>query len=566
MDAPRARLAPKQVAALVATTAGLLVAAQGLRLYLLDGSYFHSEASVVLALEGQSALETFQGKLLGGGQNFPRFYLLAVRGVRAVLGDSTLATRLLPQLFFLAATGLWAALLWRRFRERPALVALGGALLLAVPAWAIYGAAIKQYSFDAFCVLALFAVPERFFDEALGAGRRRRRLAAMVVPVFLSFTYGVALLARVLGWWAHRWRSESVEGRERRWQLGVEPVSALLLAGGFALGSGLLYATDVRHTLTQDTLFTFWKQCTLSASPGETVPILEAAFFGLYDGRSEWLAHQPLHAGLRIALLSAFALGAIRIGLGILGLGRAAEPPWGSRSAGCLAGTIGLVATSWVIDFPLCPGRLLLYALFFQQVVLLEGFATAADGLRAGAARIGGAGFGTAAAGLFVLCLAVLVAARAVEATQDLASRTPIEDVRQHLGKLETAPALPVIVTGCMERQIRALPEGLGDREVVIQELFRPNDPLPPGEEIWVIHSRFGPGICFGLHEMFRALTSDAPREVKRPGQSVMVYRTRVLTREELAGKKRRPGALKAFDRNMERWQRGLERAREGGP
>ena len=132
-----------RISAVIAGIGGLVVAALGLRILLADGSYFQGEASVVLSLDGLSALETFQGKLLGGGQNFPRIYLLAIRGVRELLGTSTWATRLLPELFFLAATALWMRLLFLRFRERPLLVLLGVLLPAAVPTWLIYGAAVK---------------------------------------------------------------------------------------------------------------------------------------------------------------------------------------------------------------------------------------------------------------------------------------------------------------------------------------------------------------------------------------------------------------------------------------
>ena len=74
---------------------------------------------MVLSLDGAPALETFSGELAGGGQNFPRFYLLLIRGVRALLGPETWATRLLPFLSFLAATFLWMRLLVVRFGARP---------------------------------------------------------------------------------------------------------------------------------------------------------------------------------------------------------------------------------------------------------------------------------------------------------------------------------------------------------------------------------------------------------------------------------------------------------------
>lgn len=507
----------------------LVVVVQGLRIYLADGSYFLGEASVVLSLDGLSAAETFQGKLLGGGQNFPRLYLLAIRGVRLLLGDSTWATRLLPQLLFLAGTFLWVRLLFMRFRSRPLVVLLGVLLIAAVPTWPIYSAAVKQYSFDTFLALLLFSVPERWLDDALGEGRGRGRLPWLVLPTLLSFTYGVALLARVLGWWAFGLRRRGAR---------VDGPAAAIVGGGLVALSGLLWLTDIRHTLTQDTLFEFWEQCTLPAPPGEALRILDRFFLGFYEGRVEFVAEQALPLPAHAALLVLLLVGAGRIAGSILrprdegAPGASAPPAWGSRSVGCLAGIVGTIGTSFVLDYPLCPGRLLLYVLFMQQMVLLEGVDAllgAADGLdRRRGTRLAGRG-----AALAVMALALVVGRAALHSARELVARTPIEDLRPQLAKLRTAPELPVIVTACMERQVRALPEGLGMERVVLQSL-RGWVPLPWGEDVWVIHSRQFPGICHAIHERWIGMTTDAPRDRPSPGNTVLVYRTHLLTPKQM--------------------------------
>ena len=536
----------------MAALAFAVVVTQGLRIYLADGSYFLGEASVVLSLDGMSALQTFQHALLGGGQNFPRLYLLAIRGVRVLLGDSTWATRLLPELFFLAGTVLWLRLLYLRFRARPVVVLLGVLLLAAVPTWPIYSAAVKQYTFDTFWVLALFSAPERWLDDALGEGRRRGRLVWLLLPTAFSFTYGVALLARVLGWWAH--------GARRR-GIAVDVRAASLVGGGLVVLSGLLWLTDLRHTLSQQTLFDFWEHCTLPAPPRDAVRILDRFLLGFYEGRAEFVAPAPLPLGAHVALLLLFVVGVGRVvGSSVRPYdpAHAAAPAgWGSRSVGCVAAVAGVVATSFVLGYPLCPGRLLLYVLWPQQTVLLEGV----DAALAGAERIdrrrGTGRLAATVATLAALVLAGVLGRAAVHTARDVVLRTPVEDVRPQLAKLRTAPDLPVIVTGCMERQIRALPGGLGMKHVIMQSLYK-WVPIPFGQEVWVIHSRQFPGQCYEIQDQFVKMTTDAPRGPPTPGHTVLVYRTRLLTLDEMIEREK--------ERREKAARRMRARARVGGP
>ena len=87
-----------------------------------------------------------------------------------------------------------------------------------------------------------------------------------------------------------------------------------------------------------------------------------------------------------------------------------ADERWGSRSAACLAGIVGVIATSFLLDYPICAGRLTLYALFFQQLLLLEGI----DWLRSAA------GGRRALQALVVLTIAFLLASGGWTATRVL--------------------------------------------------------------------------------------------------------------------------------------------------
>jgi hypothetical protein len=230
---------------------------------------------------------------------------------------------------------------------------------------------------------------------------------------------------------------------------------------------------------------------------------------------------------------------------------------WGGRSAGCLAGVVGAISTSFLLDYPICSGRLLLYVLWFQQMLILEGVdalltAAARHGrLAGGRERLFAAGAGTA---LVMLIAVVLLAG--VRSYRDLLQRVPIEDVRPQLGKLQTAPDLPVIVTSCMEYQIRTLPEGLQMERVLWQPFeggFPPS--MPHGEDVWIIHSRLFRGFCQVVHDQFAALTSDAPRGPVVRGEEVLVYRTHLLTLEEAKQKKDREHQ-EAVRRKLERKRR----------
>lgn len=521
--------------AFIAVVGAALVGAVGLRIYLADGSFFHGEASVVLSFEGLSILETFQGNLLGGGQSFPRAYLLAIRVVRMVLGDYTWATRLLPQAFFLAATVLWCRLLYLRFRSSPPVVLLGVVLLIATVTWPIYGAAVKQYTFDVFWVMVLFSVPDRVLDTSLRSGRRRLSLLMLVVPVAFSYTYGIALLARWLGWYAYSWRRDGFHLDHR---------STALAIASFGTFAGVLWLTDIRHTLGQDSLFIFWEKCILPLPPRESLALLDRFVLGWYEGRVEFVGVRELPLAIRVALHLAFALGVARMVSTIAPrtLGSEIALDWGSRSVGALAGVSGAIASSFVLDYPICSGRLLLYTVWFQHMLILEGI----DFVLAAARRAGGesgrrrsAYHGTALIGS--LAVTVTLGFTAFHLHRDLLARAPIEDVRPQLEKLATAPELPVVVTRCMDYQIQTLPEGLGMEEVIVRPFAGGGEPLPLGQEVWIIHSLLFPGMCQLEHQHFMALTSDAtPKGKSLAGEKVIVYRTRLLTREEAAVKAER--------------------------
>ena len=115
---------------------------------------------------------------------------------------------------------------------------------------------------------------------------------------------------------------------------------------------------------------------------------------------------------------------------------------------------------------------------------------------------------------------------------------TPIEDVRPLLERIPDEPTETVIVTGCMARQIRTLPEGLGSRQVVYLPFANWRAELPEGREIWIVHSRLVPGLCESMRVKLAGLTDGFDRP-EQPRGGAVVYHTRVLTRKERREKRK---------------------------
>ena len=161
----------------IATVAFVALAGLGSHQFFKDGSFWLDEASLALSLLRLEPLQSF-GPLIGD-QSFPRLYLLAVHGLVGLLGYQTLVVRLLPYIFFVAATFAWLRLLSERFRNQPQWIGLG-ALLLAVPTtWFVYGAMFKPYTLDVFVSTIPFLLRDDFYDDILERGERPWRLAAL---------------------------------------------------------------------------------------------------------------------------------------------------------------------------------------------------------------------------------------------------------------------------------------------------------------------------------------------------------------------------------------------------
>ena len=268
----------------IALAGGALMLAMGAARLLKDGSFFESEAGIALSL-----MELAPGELFGPlltPHSFPRIYLFAIGLLEDALGYETWVLRLLPFLFFVAASVLALRLFQLRFRRLPLFVALAVVLNLMIPIPFAYAAMVKQYSFDVFLALIPFCLSDRFFDDRLRDGQEPWKLALLALPCATSFTYLIPLLARFLAWYISTW----LRGHRR---LDPAALAIFALATGLSLTS--VYLTDLRHTADTSRLFRYWEHCTLGVDPEQTGTILRH-FFG------QWYAG-PLPFGRGRALL-----------------------------------------------------------------------------------------------------------------------------------------------------------------------------------------------------------------------------------------------------------------------
>lgn len=463
---------PRRRLSLVFAVAGFtaLAALGGLQL-AKDGSFWIDEASVAQSLVAFGPVEMLTGPL-AGGQSFPRFLLLAISGATAAFGYQTAVARALPQLFFLLWSAAACLLVYRRFRDEPALVALAGLLLLVPATPVVYGAMLKPYSFDAFLALLPFLLPDRFYEQTLARGERLPQLGALTLGVAFSYPFAMVLLARLGGWWL---------ARARRGDLRLSPRGALVGLAGIALCGSALWLSDLRHTgALAEPLQAFWARCRVGGETG-TLALLDRFAMGWWDARADFSQRGALPAAVVMALRGGGLAGLAAAAAASRTRGPGGAPDaWGSRSLGCAVLLCGLPVASLAVGYPICAGRLTWFALVPLLLILLEGLAAVAVLLRhLPRGRLLAAGLGLA-----------LVAAVAPTSTRNAArlAREPApQDLRPLLAKMTAHPDWPVLTNVCSHKQIETLPEGLGARLLRIEKGGPIEVVLSETREAWLL-------------------------------------------------------------------------------
>jgi hypothetical protein len=335
---------------------------------------------------------------------------------------------------------------------------------------------LKQYTMDVLVALVPFLLSDAFFDRRLRDGRDRASLLALPLLCLLSFSFLVPLLGRVIAWYL----AALARGRA-----GLDRKSSGLFAASLAGSLGALWLLDLRHTAGSAQLFGFWSKCIPGNDWSRAPEIVGNFFTGWYRG----LPHAggaPLPEPLIGLLMLGLVGGCLEIVRRTLGRGERCdedEARWGSRSLGCLVTIGGVLAASLLVQYPICPGRITLFALFPMLIVTVEGFN--------GAARLlsrtkGGHWLALGSSALVLL----LILPTSYTSARLRISRDVPENIRPLLHHIDAKPDLPVLVASCSTRQLSTLPEWQGRDDIIYyDELTENGQPHGLGDlrHFWVV-------------------------------------------------------------------------------
>ncbi|HXG65791.1 MAG TPA: hypothetical protein VNO70_11850 [Blastocatellia bacterium] len=447
--------------------AGAVIGA-GMMRYLEAPSFWLDEAWIAVSLRNPSLEVIFAP--LEKGMYFPRIYLACIAALRTILGYQIWVLRLLPFLSFVVGTTFWALLLAKRSGSLLLPGLLGGALLIGSSFWLEQAIQLKQYSFDVMFALIPFLISDAFFKDALIDGRRKMSLTALTLPVFLSYTFPIALGARVLGWYLYYGR--------RGWRLHLPGVCALIAP--IAVGLVSIWFTDYRHNVKHHLAYLkYWHACILRSriqeGIGSGLRLIADYVWGWHHGRLLPLvvaAIAPLQA---LGLYHAFnRWKTYKVESG--------NDSWGSRTVGSLILLSGVVLASILVSYPICAGRLTLFTQVHTQILAIEGilFVLGVWNKRKGA--------------LILLAISIgIVTVYSAHRYIRLVQEEPTENLRPMLSLIKPEVANTLWVHPCSIAQVRSLPEPLP----VNQVLLNTRRQLPPtGEKTWILWTHMSDGDC----------------------------------------------------------------------
>ena len=453
-------------------------------------TFWLDEAFVAVSLRTPSLPAVF-GQL-EYGQLFPRIYLSAIAITREVFGYHIWSLRLLPFLSFIAGTLLWARLLVLRSRDSGAVAFLAAALLIGATFWLDQAIQLKQYTFDVLLALVPFVACDALFDDALVDGKRRARLVALALPCLLSYTYPLALGARVAGWYLQR-------ARRGAWRLN--PSAVLVFAICLATALIGVWFSDHRFNIKDNAAYlAYWNDCLVGAAlrenPAAAVRLIAKFLWG-------WHGRQPLVTAVLVPLQAIGVYAVIR-----RMKGRDTEDrQWGSRSLGSLVLLLGVLLASALANYPICAGRVVLFTQIHTQLLAIEGALllvggrspVAGDRLPASEPVKDGrknrppmTGERPPITAIVVWVCAVIVAFHSIRAYARLVATGPAENLRPVLSLIRSEEADVVVVHSCSVAQVRSLPDPLPVNRVV----FATAQTLPRNEKAWVLWTHLGNEGC----------------------------------------------------------------------
>lgn len=467
---------PERFNSLLIWTAALLVIAAGVARYTRQPSFWLDEAFVAVSLRNYSPRVIFAP--LEYQQLFPRLYLFAIATLRGVLGYRIWVLRLLPLLSFVTATVFWAWLLTKRSKIHFVSALIAAILLARATTWIDQAIQLKQYTLDVALALIPFLAGDDLIKDALAAGRRKTVLAALSLPCILSYTYPLALGARMLGWYLS-------EGRRSGWRMRAS--ACALLAASLTAALVVIWFTDYRFDAQDRAAYLdYWHGCILGSSLRENAASAAALSAKFLWG---WHEHQR---GALAGIVPLQMLGAYSV---IRRLNRRAGSEagerWGSRSLGGLMLLGGVILASAVASYPICAERLVLFSQVHTQILAIEG------------ALLILSWRWRKAAGVLLFVLAIVLTHHSVEEYEGLVKSEPSENLRPALAAMRPELADMVFVNLCSIAQVRSLPEPLPVSDVVfgfkLKRVQRSAD-----RKAWVLWSHLGAEDCLQELDLVR--------------------------------------------------------------
>ncbi|HSB09690.1 MAG TPA: hypothetical protein VLM38_09420 [Blastocatellia bacterium] len=431
-------------------------------------SFWLDEAFVAVSLRHPTAETIFAP--LRYGQYFPRVYLGAIAVLRELLGYEIWVLRLLPTLSFVVATVLWARLLGRRSGAHVALAALGGALFVGSSFWLDQSIQLKQYTLDVLVALIPFSLGDEFFKEALIDGKRKLRLALLATPCVISYTYPIALGARVLGWYAQH-------GRRRGRRLTAK--GSLALVASVAIGLAVIWISDHRFNITnRESYLAYWRGSILSSrfqeGLGSGLSLIANFLWGWHHGRL-----MPIVVA---AVAPLQAIGVYRVLRRWKNCGASCDDHWGSRSLGSLLLLVGTILGSLILSYPIRAGRLALFAQVHTQILAVEG-GLLIESLSAHRKVLIG----------FLYASIAIVMVYSGHRYLDFIRSEPVEDIRPMLSLIKPEMTNTLYVHPCSVAQVESLPEPLPVEHI---ELAGKRQLPTPGETTWVLWTNLSDDYC----------------------------------------------------------------------
>jgi hypothetical protein len=453
----------------------LAVVLAGLLRYVKQPSFWLDEAFVAVSLKQASVQAIFSR--LEYGQYFPRLYLLLIAALREAFGYRIWAVRLLPFLCFVTATGLWAKWLLKRSGAVFVAALLSAAFLLGASYWLDQAIQLKPYTFDVGFGLMPFLLGDDFYKKTFAEGRGKWMLLVLALPCAFSYTYPLSLGARLAGWYLYR-------GRRAGWRIQPSAIALFAVASLLALTS--IYLTDHRFNFQdREAYLVYWSDCLLRVQfqkgPGSGLRLIAKFLWG-------WHGRQPLVTLVMVPLQIIGVYWVIRRWR--KAEGDSQQQAWGSRSLGSLGLLLGVIAASLFANYPLCAGRVTLFAQAHTQILALEGALFAWTVLKKQRLR----------AILFTVLIGILLFHSGREYLRFVKTE-PAENLNPVLPFINPEITDKIWVHPCSIAQVRALPEALPGSEIVLDD--KPNLPNP-GEKVWVLWSHLGAQHCQAALEEIR--------------------------------------------------------------